>query len=265
MSSTPDTPEHGTGPAGAANPRYATDTDGPNTGATEAGAMDTHAMDIHAMDSHAANTGATSRDQYLAADRIDARTDPRVDRRDVVAAEKERYGGIKIGSAFFGWLTAMGMGVILTALLAAVGTAVGLANTTDAADAAAAASSNAGTIGVVGAIAVAVVLFVAYYCGGYVAGRMARFNGAKQGVAVWVWALLVAIVVAVLGAIAGSEYDVLAQLNSFPRIPVSGDQIGTAGIIALILAALTSLAGAVLGGIAGMRYHRAVDKAGLGH
>ncbi|WP_148307956.1 hypothetical protein [Actinoplanes friuliensis] len=34
------------------------------------------------------------------------------DRRSVVAREKDRYGGIKWGSAFFGWLTATGTAVI---------------------------------------------------------------------------------------------------------------------------------------------------------
>jgi hypothetical protein len=40
-------------------------------------------------------------------------------RHDVVAREKERFGGIKFGSAFFGWLAATGTAVILTALVAA--------------------------------------------------------------------------------------------------------------------------------------------------
>jgi hypothetical protein len=107
-------------------------------------------------------------------------------------------------------------------------------------------------------------LFVAYYCGGYVAGRMARFDGAKQGIAVWVWALVVAILVAVLGAVAGSKYNVLAQLNSFPRIPVNEGDLTTGGIIAAVAAVATTLVGAILGGLAGMRFHRKVDKTGLG-
>ena len=53
------------------------------------------------------------------------------DRETAVAREKEQFGGIKVGSAFFGWLTATGMAVLLTALVAAAGTAVGLANNTD--------------------------------------------------------------------------------------------------------------------------------------
>ena len=190
--------------------------------------------------------------------RLDAQRD-----RHSVAAEKEMYGGVKIGSAFFGWLTATGIAVLLTALVAAAGTAIAVSTNTDVGQATTQATQNPQTVGVVGAIALLVILFVAYFCGGYVAGRMARFNGARQGVAVWLWAVLIAVVAAIAGSVGGSQFDVLAQLNSFPRIPVNEGTLTTAGIIALIAVALASLAGAVLGGIAGMRFHRKVDKAGL--
>ena len=39
----------------------------------------------------------------------------------------------------------------------------------------------------------------------------------------------------------------------------------TAGVIALVVALIAALVGAILGGLAGMRFHRNVDKAGLGH
>lgn len=184
-------------------------------------------------------------------------------REAVVAQEKEQFGGIKFGSAFFGWLTATGMAVLLTALAAAAGTVFGVA-TTDTGQAADQVSDNATTIGIVGAVVLAVILLIAYYCGGYVAGRMARFNGAKQGLAVWLWAVIIAIVVAVLGAVAGSQFDVLSQLNSFPRIPLNEGEVTTTGIIALVAVVLVTLGGAILGGLAGMRFHRNVDKAGLG-
>jgi hypothetical protein len=187
-----------------------------------------------------------------------------VDRDEVVSREKDRYGGIKIGSAFFGWLTAIGMALLLTALLAAAGTAVGLATDTQVGEAVDQATNDPGTVGVAGAIALGVILFLAYYCGGYVAGRMARFNGARQGVAVWLWAVLIAVAVAILGAIAGDEYDVLARLNSVPRVPVNEGDVSTAGLVALAIVAVVSLVGAILGGLAGMRFHRKVDRAGLG-
>jgi hypothetical protein len=182
-------------------------------------------------------------------------------RHDVVAREKEQFGGMKFGSAFFGWLTATGMAVILTALVAAAGAAVGLATNVDTSNVKA---DQAQTVGIVGAIALVVILFVSYYCGGYVAGRMARFNGAKQGIAVWLWALIIAVLAAILGAIAGSQFNILANLNSFPRIPVNEGTLTIGGIITAIVVALVALAGAVLGGLAGMRYHRKVDAVGLG-
>jgi hypothetical protein len=187
------------------------------------------------------------------------------DRHAVVNREKDTYGGIKWGSAFFGWLTATGTAVILTALLAAAGTAVGVATNTDAADAAGQAAEQSETVGIVGGIALLVILLVAYYCGGYVAGRMARFNGMKQGIAVWVWSVAIAVVVAVTGALLGNEFDILARLNGFPRIPINEGDVTTGGIIALVVALIAALVGAVLGGLAGMRFHRKVDKAGLGH
>lgn len=182
-------------------------------------------------------------------------------REEVVAREKSEFGGMKFGSAFFGWLTAMGMTVLLTALVAGAGAALGLGAQVDPEQAA---QENADTIGIAGAIAVLVILLLSYYCGGYVAGRMARFSGLKQGVAVWLWALIVAVVIAIISAIAGAQWNVLANVNTFPRLPFNEGELTAAGIITAVGALLVSLAGAILGGLAGMRYHRKVDRVGFG-
>ncbi len=185
-------------------------------------------------------------------------------RNDVVGREKAEHGGIKLGSAFFGWLTAVGMAVLLTSIAAAAGAAFGLATDAGIDGVTDAAQGQADTVGIVGAVVLGVIVFASYYCGGYVAGRMARFDGAKQGVAVWLWAIVVAVVVGVLAAVAGSEFNVLSQLNGFPRLPVGEGTLTTAGIVTLVAVLVISLAGAVLGGLAGMRFHRRVDKTGLG-
>ena len=185
-------------------------------------------------------------------------------RHDVVEREKERFGGMRFWSAFFGWLAATGTAVILTALVAAAGAAVGVAANGSPSKAADAAGADANTVGVVGIIALVVVLFVSYFCGGYVAGRMARFDGLKQGFAVWLWAVIVAVIVAIVTAIAGAQYNILGNLNSFPRIPLDEGNLTVAGIVTVIAVAVVSLIGALLGGLAGMRYHRKVDRVGLG-
>jgi hypothetical protein len=185
-------------------------------------------------------------------------------RHDVVEREKNEFGGMKFGSAFFGWLTATGMAVILTAILAAIGAGVGLGTNTDLNKATKGVASNATTVGIVSAIVLAVILFVAYYCGGYVAGRMARFNGAKQGFAVWIWAVVIAIIAAIITAIAGAKANVLGNINAFPRIPIDEGTLTITSIITVIVVALIALLGAIVGGLAGMRYHRKVDRVGLG-
>ena len=187
------------------------------------------------------------------------------DRGTVVARQKVRFGGVKVGSAFFGWLTATGMAVLLIALLTATGVAFGLAtsqNVDQAVQESANATGTARTVGLVGAIVLLVILFVAYFCGGYVAGRMARFNGIRQGLAVWLWGVVIAIIFAALAAVAGSQYNVYAQLN-LPRIPVDEGDVTAVGLIAIAAAILTALIGALLGGLAGMRFHRKVDAEGL--
>jgi hypothetical protein len=177
--------------------------------------------------------------------------------RDLVRQQKDRFGGMKFGACFFGWLTATGTAVLLTGLLTAIGLGVGTQQDLTPAQA----SGSAGTLGVVSAIVLLVVILVAYYCGGYVAGRMARFNGVKQGVGVWLWTIIAAVVVTVLGLIAGDRFNVLSQLNSLPAVPVSRDALTTGAIISVVVIIVAALVGAVLGGLAGMRYHRRIDRA----
>ncbi|MFI5074587.1 MAG: hypothetical protein ACHP7G_06170 [Actinomycetales bacterium] len=171
--------------------------------------------------------------------------------------------GINWGSAFFGWVAAMGLAVILTAFVAAVGAAVGVTQGTTTVDQAATQIQNQDpqTVGLVGIIVLAVIAFVSYYGGGYVAARMSRFDGARQGFAVWLCAVIVAVVVAIVAAVAGARFDVLSTLNTFPRLPVDQGNLTGAGIVALVLLLAITLLGAVIGGAGGMRYHRKLETA----
>ena len=174
----------------------------------------------------------------------------------VRARQREEFGGINWGAAFFGWLVAVGLGALLVGFLAAAGAAVGLTDLSDDA------AGNASEVGIGGAIALLVALAIAYFAGGYVAGRMSRFDGARQGFGVWIFGLLVAIVLAVLGAVAGSEYNVFERLD-LPRIPVDEGTLTTGGAIALAAVVVGTLIAALLGGKLGERYHRRVDRAAI--
>jgi hypothetical protein len=204
---------------------------------------------------------STARDQTVRMEetRAPGATVTRGAGRDAVEAQRARFGGIKWGAAFFGWLSANGLAVLLIALFSAAGVAFGLAENVDTADEAAA---QAETLGIGGGIAVLVVLFLAYLAGGYVAGRMARFDGARQGLATWLIGLIVVLLLAGAGVVLGAQYNVLSQLN-LPRIPIDEGTATTAGIITLVAILLVTLLGAVLGGKLGERYHRKVDRAGF--
>jgi hypothetical protein len=178
--------------------------------------------------------------------------------KEMQKQQRDEFGGLHWGSAFFGWLVAVGIAALLTAILSAAGAAVGLTEGGTTQDA----TTNADTIGIVGGIVLLAILLIAYYAGGYVAGRMARFSGPKQGLGVWIIALVVTVVLAVAGAVLGAEYNVLSQLN-LPRIPIGEGALTTGGLIALAAIVLGTLLAAVAGGKAGTHYHRKIDRAGV--
>jgi hypothetical protein len=177
--------------------------------------------------------------------------------RDARLHQRDEFGGFNWGAAFFGWLVAIGLAAILTGILSAAGAAIGLTEVSESE-----AAGNAETIGIVGGAILVAILVLAYYAGGYVAGRMSRFDGARQGFGVWIFGLLVAIALAVLGAIAGSEYNVLEKLD-LPRIPVDEGTLTTGAAIALAAVVIATLIAAIAGGKIGERYHRRVDRAGI--
>jgi hypothetical protein len=174
--------------------------------------------------------------------------------RDVRARQRAEYGGLNWGAAFFGWLVAIGMAVILIAILSAAGTAFGLSEVSQSE-----ANANAEEIGLVGGILLIAVLAIAYYCGGYVSGRMSRFDGGRQGFGTWAIGLAVTIVLAVAGAVFGSEYNIFEQLN-LPRIPVEEGTLTAGAAIALAVVVILTLLAAMGGGKAGERYHKKIDR-----
>jgi|SRR5215208_226271 hypothetical protein len=170
------------------------------------------------------------------------------------ARQRDEFGGVNWGASFFGWLVALGIAALLTSLLVAAGAAIGLneSDVTNAAD----------EITLGGGIALVVVLLLAYYAGGYVAGRMSRFDGGRQGLATWAIGLVVTVALALAAVIFGDEYNVLEQLN-LPSIPVGDETLATGGVIASIAIVVGSALAAVVGGKVGERYHRRIDRVGF--
>ena len=164
--------------------------------------------------------------------------------------QREEFGGFKLGAALLGWLIAIVLTVVLTAIAGLIGAGTGPP-----------AAGSVGIAAIVSAVVGLVILALAYFLGGYVAGRLARFNGPKQGLGVWLIGVALTVILAVAGVVLGAQFNVLAQLN-LPTIPLDPGSLTIGGLIALVVILAVTLLAAMAGGKAGTRYHRKVDDAG---
>ena len=197
-------------------------------------------------------------------DKDDTRVDEKVDgarRTDVrtehtsgtdpyagIHAARERFGGVDIPASLVGMLTALSTVIILAGLVGAAFGVVGYQTGLE---------DNAEDLSLGSLIGGVAVLFVAYLIGGWAAGRIARYDGARNGFATGVWTLIFAGILAALGAWAGSEYDVFENVE-LPQW-FDSDALTTAAIISGVAAIAAMFIGGMLGGLWGERYHRRAD------
>lgn len=173
---------------------------------------------------------------------------------DYETRQRERFGGINWGAGFFGWVVAVVMSVLLIGVAAAAFTALG--RVVPSVPAMLRSDTRSMAL-VVGVVLVAVVM-TAYYAGGYVAGRMSRFDGGKQGAGVWVTGILLTTLGAGLGLVFGAQFNVLDHLH-LPSSPLPPGAGGPGGVVAAVVALIGCLLTAIGGGKVGCRYHQKVD------
>jgi hypothetical protein len=174
----------------------------------------------------------------------DAVVESRSDRTALAA--DAGFGRISLGSVLAGTLVAYGAFAVLLAVAAAVIKAVGF-------------DTNLSTnewrqLGVGGGIAVAVVLFLSYLYGGYVAGRMARRGGAMNGLLVFFLGIVVAVGVAALANQFTDGDTVVRNLRNV-GIPTSRSEWGDIGTVAGIASLAAMFIGSLVGGVLGERWH----------
>lgn len=168
---------------------------------------------------------------------------------------RQRFGRrVQWETAFFGLLSAVGLGAVLVAMLIGGLVAAGV---TDFGDTAAGLFHHLVVAG--GAIAVG-ILALSYLTGGYVAARMARFDGWRQGLGVWLLSALLVAAFAIAAWISGGDLDPSKSI-SMPADPVDGGPLGAGRAVVIGVLVLVPLLAALAGGILGERYHRAVDDA----
>jgi uncharacterized membrane protein len=168
-------------------------------------------------------------------------------RRDRAALTREAgIGKFSLISVLAGVLVAYGAFAVLAALAGAVAAVIGLDTDLSA--------NNWAELGIGSAIVAAVVLLLAYLFGGYVAGRMARRAGLLHGVGVFVLALVLVALIAVIAATQTDTSVIRGNLRSL-GIPTTGAEWGEVGTLAGIGSLAAMLVGAVLGGLLGERWH----------
>ncbi len=105
-----------------------------------------------------------------------------------------------------------------------------------------------------------VVLAIAYFFGGYVAGRLARFDGARNGLLAWLLGVIVAVLAAVAATVVGASTN-LAAIIRLPAVPVDVNALTVGGAIVLAVTVVVTALTAAIGGRLGERFHRRVDRA----
>jgi hypothetical protein len=175
-----------------------------------------------------------------------------VDQRE--ARLKEVYGGVDWLASFIGGVFALVCTGILLSLSGLVLTRLGF--TLDLAN------REIDAAIITGLVIVGLVLFLAYFCGGYVSGRLARFDGGRNGLATVLWGVLLSFIFALFGSLLPGAFfqglqDVVVT-NVVPAVSsLSGAGLTGAGIIAGAL--ILELLGGFLGGRLGNSYHARID------
>ena len=156
-------------------------------------------------------------------------------------------GAISFVSALAGVLVAYGAVLVLLAVAAGIGEALGI-ETSGISD------NEWRDLGVGAAIALGVVLFASYFFGGYVAGRMGRRAGLSHGLLVFVLGLVVVAAVAGITS-ATADGDAISRELQNQGIPTAADDWRDIGLVAGIGVLAAMLVGSLLGGIKGERWH----------
>jgi len=172
---------------------------------------------------------------------------------------RDMYGGVDWLASFLGFIFSDVVGALFSAVAGLVLVPLGFSLDFS--------SGGFGPAVITGLVVVAVLLFLTYFFGGYVAGRLARFDGGRNGAMTVVWGIIIMLLLTVVGGLFGGFLpgNLIEQLQSLVRDSVApafqglmGLGLVGAGIALGVL--LIELLGGFLGGRAGARYHTEIDR-----
>jgi membrane protease YdiL (CAAX protease family) len=172
---------------------------------------------------------------------------------------RDMYGGVDWLASFLGFVFALVAGALFSLIASLVLAPLGLSLNLE--------GGEIGAAVITGLVLVAILVFLTYFFGGYVAGRLARFDGGRNGAMLLLWSGVAVLVLALINAVLASflpsgvaeSIDNLVQNNLLSAVGgLSG--LGVIGIVILVGALLVALLGGFLGGRLGSRYHAEIDR-----
>src|SRR5215208_3956293 len=172
---------------------------------------------------------------------------------------RDMYGGVDWLASFLGFVFTVVLASAFSAIAGLVLVPFGL--TPELSD------SQLGASILTGLAVLGVLIFLTYFFGGYVAGRLARFDGGRNGAMVLVWTFIVALILALVAVVfsgflpAGMADGVSNLARGTVSTATNLAGAGVAGIIVALAALLLALLGGFFGGRLGSRYHTEIDRA----
>ena len=172
---------------------------------------------------------------------------------------RDMYGGVDWLASFLGFVFSLVLGAVFSSVTGLLLVPFGFSP--DFSD------GQLGASVITGLAVLAVLIFLTYFFGGYVAGRLARFDGGRNGAMVLAWTFIVVLILTLVAVvfrgflpdgIAAGVVN-LAQATASTLSDLSG--AGVAGIVAASGAVLVALLGGFFGGRLGSRYHTEIDRA----
>src|SRR5215217_6387279 len=172
---------------------------------------------------------------------------------------RDMYGGVDWLASFLGFVFTVVLASAFSAIAGLVLVPFGLAPELS--------DGQLGASVLTGLAVLGVLIFLTYFFGGYVAGRLARFDGGRNGAMVLVWTFIVVLILALAALVfsgflpAGAAEGIR---NLVERIISAGRSLlgaGVVGIVSALAGVLLALLGGFLGGRLGSRYHTEIDRA----
>jgi hypothetical protein len=172
---------------------------------------------------------------------------------------RDMYGGVDWLASFLGFVFVLVAGALLSLVAGLVLVPLGISPDL--------AGTELGAAAITGLVLVAILVFLTYFFGGYVAGRLARFDGGRNGAMLLLWTGVTVLILALVNAVlsgflparVSEDIGNLVQNNVLSTIG-GLSQLGVAGVLIFAGALLVALLGGFLGGRLGSRYHTEIDR-----